>query len=306
MIITGNHPTSSPEPCVATIGFFDGVHLGHRYLIDQVREVARDTGLVSAVITFPVHPRKVLNQAYQPELLTVYPEKIALLEETRVDYTFVLDFTPAISRLPAKEFMKDILKERYNVQSLVIGHDHRFGRGREESFEDYRRFGEELSMNVIRAHACTIDGVEVSSSAIRRLLYASDVGGAAEHLGYEYFLNGKVVGGQRIGRTLGFPTANIQVNDTEKLVPPDGVYAVRVLVDNETYGGVLSIGRRPTIDSESDRSIEVHILRFRSDIYDFPIRVSFVAHIRQEMKFPGKEALTEQIRKDIQVAESFL
>lgn len=306
MIVAGEHSISMPEPCVATIGFFDGVHLGHRYLMDQVRRIARNAGLVPAVITFPIHPRRVLQHDYIPELLTTYPEKMSLLEEAGTGYAFVLDFTPDIARLSAKEFMRDILKKRYNVQSLVVGHDHRFGHNRREDFADYCSFGKELSMPVMRARACTIDNVEVSSSVVRKRLHASDVAGAAEYLGYEYFLNGTVVGGYRIGRTIGFPTANIQVGDPQKLIPPDGAYAVRVSVDNKTYGGILNIGRRPTMNNGSDRSIEVHILRFRSDIYDFPIRISFVDHIRQEMKFPDKQALAAQLREDVREAERLL
>ena len=194
MQIIHDLPSVLPEPCVATIGFFDGVHLGHRFLIEQVRRAAAAKGMRSALITFPVHPRKVMNSGYRPELLTTRDEKLALLAGTEVDYCMMLDFTPQVSRLTAREFMTGILKERYNVQALVIGYDHRFGHNRSEGFEDYRRYGESMGMEVIRAEACVEDGVRVSSSVIREFLHEGRVREANRCLGYDYFLDGTVVG----------------------------------------------------------------------------------------------------------------
>lgn len=209
-----------PEPCVATIGFFDGVHMGHRYLIQQVKEIAAAKGLRSALVTFPVHPRKVMNAAYHPELLTTPEEKTNLLAGTGVDYCLMLDFTPDISRLTAKEFMTQILKERFQVKYLVIGYDHRFGHNRSEGFDDYVRYGQAIGIEVIRAQAYTddiqidtIQSAPVSSSLIRKLLHQGDVDAAARCLGYEYFLDGTVVGGYQVGRKIGFPTANLSVDD---------------------------------------------------------------------------------------------
>ena len=224
-----------PEPCVATIGFFDGVHAGHRYLIQQVKEIAAAKGLRSALVTFPVHPRKVMNATYHPELLTTPEEKINLLAGTGVDYCLMLDFTPDISRLTAKEFMTQVLKERYQVRYLVIGYDHRFGHNRSEGFEDYVRYGQSIGIDVIRAQAYTNDirrdasqSVPVSSSLIRKLLHQGDVDIAARCLGYEYFLDGTVVGGYQVGRKIGFPTANLSVDDPDKLIPADGVYFLKI------------------------------------------------------------------------------
>lgn len=292
--------------CAAAIGFFDGVHLGHRYLIQQVKETAASKGLSSVLITFSVHPRKVMNVSYKPELLTSYEEKQELLEATGIDYCYTMDFTPELSRLTAREFMATVLKERCGVSALVIGYDHRFGHNRNEGFDDYCRYGSELGIDVIRAHARTINGITVSSSAIRRLLHAGDVALAASYLGYDYGLEGKVVGGYKVGRTMGFPTANLSVANSDRLIPADGVYAVRVFVDGNTYAGMLNVGHRPTIDNGNNRSIEVHILRFHSDIYDHQIRISFVQRIRSEMKFSGKEALIEQLVKDARVVEALL
>lgn len=302
-----------PEPCVATIGFFDGVHTGHRYLIQQVKEIAAARGLRSALVTFPVHPRKVMNSDYHPELLTTAEEKTHLLAETEVDYCMMLDFTPDISHLTAKEFMTRLLKERYQVKYLVIGYDHRFGHNRSESFEDYVRYGEEIGMEVIRARAATSDietgasrDVPVSSSLIRTLLHQGDVETAARCLGYEYFLDGTVVGGYQVGRKIGFPTANLCVDDPEKLIPADGVYAVWVTLDGKTYMGMLNIGIRPTVDNGPNRTIEVNILHFHSDIYNKTIRLTFVKRTRPELKFDNIDALIGQLHKDAEEVEAML
>lgn len=294
------------KPSIAAIGFFDGVHLGHHYLIEQVKEEAARKGFCSALVTFPVHPRKVMNAEYKPELLTSYDEKIELLELAGIDYCFALDFTSAISHLTAYDFMRSILKKRYNIHGLVIGYDHRFGHNRSEGFDDYCRYGEELDIEIIHARARIINNVTISSSVIRRLLHDGDVALAATSLGYEYFLEGTVIDGYKVGRTIGFPTANIRVTDPDKLVPADGVYAVRVIVNGNTYAGMLNIGHRPTINNGHNRSIEVHILHFHSDIYNCPIRISFVQRIRSEMKFTGKEQLIEQLSKDASVVERLL
>lgn len=303
----------TPEPCVATIGFFDGVHAGHRYLIRQVKEIATAKGLRSALVTFPVHPRKVMNDDYRPELLTTPEEKINLLAGIGVDYCLMLDFTPEISRLTAREFMTQVLKERFQVECLVIGYDHRFGHNRSEGFEDYVRYGKEIGIEVIQAKAYTSpvemkDGqsVTVSSSLIRKLLHKGDVDLAARCLGYEYFLDGTVVGGYQVGRKIGFPTANLSVDDPDKLVPADGVYAVWVTFDGKTYMGMLNIGVRPTIGNGPDRTIEVNILHFHSNIYDKFIRLTFVKRTRPELKYSSIDELIIQLHKDAEETEAIL
>ena len=299
----------TPEPCVATIGFFDGVHAGHRYLIQQVKEIAAAKGLRSALVTFPVHPRKVMNTNYRPELLTTPEEKISLLADIGVDYCLMLDFTPEISRLTAREFMTQLLKERYQVKYLVIGYDHRFGHNRSEGFEDYVRYGKEIGIEVIRAKAYTSNieignepNIPVSSSLIRKLLHEGEVSLAA----HEYFLDGIVVGGYQVGRKIGFPTANLRVDDPDKLIPADGVYAVWVTFDGKTYMGMLNIGVRPTIDNGPNRTIEVNILHFHSDIYDKFIRLTFVKRTRPELKFSSIDELITQLHKDAEETETIL
>ena len=254
-----------------------------------------------------------MNATYHPELLTTPEEKINLLAGTGVDYCLMLDFTPDISRLTAKEFMTQVLKERYQVRYLVIGYDHRFGHNRSEGFEDYVRYGQSIGIDVIRAQAYTNDiridasqSVPVSSSLIRKLLHQGDVDIAARCLGYEYFLDGTVVGGYQVGRKIGFPTANLSVDDPDKLIPADGVYAVWVTFDGKTYMGMLNIGVRPTINNGPNRTIEVNILHFHSDIYDKFIRLTFVKRTRPELKYDSIDQLIAQLHKDAEETETIL
>lgn len=306
MQIIDNIPDLPLEPCVATIGFFDGVHLGHRFLIEQVKELAKDKGLRSALITFPVHPRQVMKSDYRPELLTTPEEKIELLKAQGVDYCIMLDFTVELSQLSALSFMKDILQQRYNVSTLIIGYDHRFGHNRSEGFEDYVRYGQQIGMNVYRAQACMIDDLNISSSLVRTHLLEGKIDLSTSYLGYNYSIEGVVVGGYRVGRTIGFPTANLDLRESNKLIPSDGVYAVRVEVKGCLYAGMLNIGYRPTLDNGSKKSIEVHILRFDEDIYDEKIRLYFVSRIRSEMKFSGLDELIAQLKRDAAFVDSVL
>lgn len=306
MQIIDNIPDLPLEPCVATIGFFDGVHLGHRFLIEQVKELAKDKGLRSALITFPIHPRQVMKSDYRPELLTTPEEKIELLKAQGVDYCIMLDFTVELSQLSALSFMKDILQQRYNVSTLIIGYDHRFGHNRSEGFEDYVRYGQQIGMNVYRAQACMIDDLNISSSLVRTHLLEGKIDLSTRYLGYNYSIEGVVVGGYRVGRTIGFPTANLDLRESNKLIPSDGVYAVRVEVKGCLYAGMLNIGYRPTLDNGSKKSIEVHILRFDEDIYDEKIRLYFVSRIRSEMKFSGLDELIAQLKRDAAFVDSVL
>ena len=313
MIVVRDFDRLKGKGLVATIGFFDGVHLGHRFLIDEMKEIAKARNLPSAVITFPEHPRAVLHADYQPKLLNSFEEKLQQLETTGVDYCIVLDFTIELSRLSAKEFITSILAKSLHVKTLLIGYDHRFGHNRSEGFEDYVRYGKEIGIEVIRAKAYTsnieienVPNVPVSSSLIRKLLHQGEVDLAADCLKYEYFLDGIVVGGYQVGRKIGFPTANLSVDDPDKLIPADGVYAVWVTFDKKTYMGMLNIGVRPTIDNGPNRTIEVNILHFHSDIYDKFIRLTFVKRTRPELKFSSIDELIVQLHKDAEETEAIL
>lgn len=305
MQVVRTTPAMFSKPCVATIGFFDGVHCGHRFLIKQVCEAAAERGYASAVVTFPMHPRKVMQADFCPEQLTTYEEKLDLLEKTGLDYCMVLDFSLEVAALSAREFMV-LLQKHYNIQALVVGYDHRFGHNRSEGFTDYVRYGEELGMEVLLAQAYLDKSVAVSSSGIRKLLLSGNVSEAAVRLGYDYFLDGVVISGYRVGRKIGFPTANLRVDSSEKLVPSNGVYAVRVTVDGKVYPGMLDIGNRPTFNNGGKRSIEVHILHFNADIYGEIVRLSFVRYIRPDIKFDSVDELIAQLHKDAETVEAIL
>lgn len=289
--------TYPQNPTVATIGFFDGVHLGHRFLIQQVKVAATQCGWESSIITFPVHPRQVIQSDYQPQLLSSPEEKIELLGTTGIDNCILLPFTQKLSMLTAREFMQ-LLYEKYYVRMLIIGYDHRFGHNRAETFEDYCRYGRELGIHIMQATAYTQEQDKVSSSAIRRALQTGDILTASRFLGYNYFLQGKVVDGYKVGRKIGFPTANLQVDFSNKLIPSVGVYAVYVYVNGQKYKGMLNIGHRPTLNNGTDLSIEVHILDFEGDIYQQSMRLEFVDFLRPEMKFNSVNELISQMQKD--------
>ena len=229
------------KPCVATIGYFDGVHKGHQFLLEHVKQMAKEKGLESAVITFTEHPRKVMQPDYHLDLLSTPEEKRQMLKATGIEHIIEFPFTIELSQLTAREFMTEVLQKQLHVQTLFIGYDHRFGHNRSEGFEDYQRYGAEIGMDIIHAPVCEIDNVNVSSSAIRRFLCGGEITIATHCLGYEYFLAGKIVDGFKLGRKLGFPTANIQINEPGKLIPADGVYAVRVFLEGTEYAGMLNI-----------------------------------------------------------------
>ena len=290
--------TILPQQVVATLGFFDGVHIGHRHLIDQVKTEAARLGLPSAVITFPIHPRKVLNSDYQPKLLCGYQEKVDQLATTGVDYCFSLPFTKELSNLDASEFIHRVLKEKINVASLLIGYDHRFGHNREEGFEDYRTYGKSVGIDVMQATEFRIDDQDVSSSRVRRLLIAGDVVTANRLLTYNYTLSGKIVEGKQVGRTIGFPTANMKVWEKYKVVPLLGVYAVLVHFQNRVLEGMLYIGKRPTLHNDPEISVEVNIFDFDDDLYNQSLTVEFIDFIRGDEKFDNVQELIDSIHRD--------
>lgn len=289
--------TETPGPSVATIGFFDGVHRGHRYVLEKMKADAREHQLQTMVITFTRHPRQVLQQEYIPELLSPNPRKQELLEEAGVDTLVMLDFTPEMSRMTAREFM-GLLKEKLGVERLVIGYDNRFGRDREAGFEDYVEYGKALGITVINNDAFTMPGTKISSSAVRLLIREGNIEMANDCLGYEYAMKGIIVHGDGRGRTLGFPTANMDVNP-EQLLPARGVYAVRVWIEGykEEFTGMMNIGQRPTFNLRGV-TLEVNVLDFDADIYDRKMRVAFAKRIREERKFNGAQQLIEQLNKD--------
>ncbi|MDD2475913.1 MAG: bifunctional riboflavin kinase/FAD synthetase [Dysgonamonadaceae bacterium] len=283
---------------VATLGFFDGVHLGHRHLIKQVVSEAKRIGQESAVITFPIHPRKVLDKDYQPPLLCGLDEKVTQLATTEIDNCIMLDFTRDISQLSAKDFIQQILKDKIGIKTLFVGYDHRFGKNREEEFEDYCKYGAEVGINMIKATAFQFGKETVSSSQIRYLLAQGDISLANTFLSYNYTITGKIVEGYQVGRRIGFPTANIKIWERYKVIPTDGVYAVRVHIENSIHEGMLYIGNRPTLHDDYQTSVEVNIFDFDEDLYNKTLTVEFVSFVRPDIKFNGVEPLIAQINKD--------
>lgn len=296
------------RPCVATIGFFDGVHKGHQFLIRQVQRWGAELHLPSAVITFSQSPRQVVHPGFRSGLLTTLDEKLDLLSATGVDECLLLDFTREMALLSAREFMASVLRDRYHVRALVIGYDHRFGHNRLEGFEDYRAYGKELGIEVIQASQYLYKGEKVSSTIIRNLLERGNIKEANELAGHPFTLTGTVVKGFQVGRTLNFPTANMQRGDgdNEKLLPGNGVYAVRVLLDGKRYGGMLNIGTRPTVNNGTNRTIETHIFHFSGDIYGHRFSVAFIDRLRAEQKFHSLRDLQDQLEKDKMVCEQIL
>ncbi|MEE1259092.1 MAG: bifunctional riboflavin kinase/FAD synthetase [Paludibacteraceae bacterium] len=283
------------RPLALTIGFFDGVHLGHRYLVSELSELAKKRDFASAVLTFRTHPRQVLHSDYIPSLLTTADEKIALLKDTGVDYVVMTEFTQDLSMLTAQEFMR-LLHDKLNVRCLMIGYDHRFGHNRSEKFEDYVRFGKEIGIEVVQSSPLVIDGINVSSSVVRKTISEGDVAKAAKLLGREYSLAGTVVKGFQVGRTIGFPTANIAYDDS-RMLPKDGVYAARVAVDSHLYDAMLYVGSRPTVNT-GKISVEAYLFDFSDDIYGKKVNVCFMERIRESIKFNSVEDLKKQLEKD--------
>lgn len=286
---------------IATIGFFDGVHIGHCHLINMLKKVARERGVEACVITFDRHPRQVVQPEWCPEMLTTLEEKNQLLEATGIDRCEVLHFDREMANQSAHNFMLHTLKEKLGVSILVTGYDNRFGHNRSEGFEDYVRYGNEIGIEVIKGEELTDGSNNVSSSSIRRMLKEGRIEDATRCLGREYQLTGTVVGGEHIGRTIGFPTANIRPDDSSKLIPANGVYAVDVWSqagDINRERAMLNIGTRPTFNGTAT-TIEVHIPHFAGNLYGSTLSIAFLRKIREERKFDSPEALVEQLNKDL-------
>ena len=305
MIVIRSIEEKRKKELIATVGFFDGVHAGHRYLLREMQRLAGERGLSTAVFTFPVHPRITLQEDYRPQLLNSFDEKLKLLESTGIDFCVVLDFTLELAFCTAYDFIVKILSEQWHVRSLLIGHDHRFGNNRTDGFDEYVEYGKACGMEIVQASSYNRCGSAVSSSQIRQLLSECWVEDAAMLLTYPYRLKGKVVYGTQIGRVLGFPTANIAVNEPYKVWPGQGVYAVWVYVCNGRYKGMLTIGDRPTMNG-TQMSIEVHILHFSHDIYYRNIEVEFMCYLRDNRKFENPEALIKQLKQDRLQIETLL
>ncbi|NOY95171.1 MAG: bifunctional riboflavin kinase/FAD synthetase [Chlorobi bacterium] len=293
---------------VVTIGTFDGVHLGHRKILERLKEIAREIDGETVLFTFYPHPRLSLNpQEKKIRLLTTLEEKIVQLEKAGIEHLIIYPFTKAFSELSYKEFVETILVGKIKTSCLVVGHDHKFGKNREGGFEDLKAHAEKYHFRIERIDALMLGNINISSTKIRKALQSGNIEEANKYLGYKFTLHGKVVKGKQVGSRIGFPTANIEVSDIHKIIPGYGVYAVRVDVQGKVYNGMLNIGTRPTFNKNADnRSIEVNIFDFDKDIYHQNVTLCFVRRIREEKKFNNPEALIGQLEKDKKAALTIL
>lgn len=294
-----------PNP-VVTSGTFDGVHLGHQKILIRIKESARQLGGETVLITFWPHPRLVLypNQ-HNLRLLSTFEEKTQLLEQFGVDHLITIPFTHEFSQMSSREFIEKVLVEKIKTKKLIIGYDHRFGKNREGSFEYLQANSAEFGFEMEEISRQEVDEIGVSSTKIRKALEEGDLETATGYLGRPYELTGIVVKGKQIGRSIGFPTANIQIQTDYKLIPKEGVYAVEAEIDKISYRGMLNIGMRPTVDG-NQQTIETHLFDFEGDLYGKQLTVKLKHFLREEQKFENIEALKAQLSRDQELAKSLL
>lgn len=292
---------------VVTTGTFDGVHIGHRTILDRLIEVAKKSKGETVLLTFYPHPRMVLNPDSDLQLINTIEEKTALLEKAGIEHLIIHPFSKEFSRTTSLEFVRDILVNQIGTKKLVIGYDHHFGRNREGSFEHLKEFGPLYGFDVEEIPAQDISDVNVSSTKIRAAILSGDIETANKYLGHEFIITGNVVDGKKLGRELGFPTANLDLENRYKIIPASGVYAVRVNHYGRQYNGMMNIGVRPSLNEEKQSlSIEVNLFDFNEDLYNQTLEVSLVKRIRDEKKFDTKEKLMEELTKDKVRAEKIL
>jgi riboflavin kinase/FMN adenylyltransferase len=283
---------------VVTIGTFDGVHQGHRKIISGITELAKASGGESVILTFFPHPRMILHPEDQSlKLITTIAEKAGLLEQLGVDHLIITPFSRDFSNQTPQEYIENVLVKQIGTKKIIIGYDHRFGKDRSGGLEDLQRLGPVYGFEVKEIPEQDINEVAVSSTRIRNALLASDIETANTFLGYPFFITGTVIRGDQIGRTIGYPTANIQPNETYKLIPGDGIFAVKLNIDGKLYKGMAYIGQRPTVNGLT-RNIEVNIFDFDREIYNQSIRMEFLNYIRGDVKFAGLDALKAQLAQD--------
>lgn len=288
---------SSKSPSVITIGTFDGVHIGHRKIINQLTTISSTDNLVSILLSFFPHPKMVLQSNNEIKLINTINEKQDLLNALNLDFLIIKEFTKEFSRLSALEFVRDILVNKLNAKHIIIGYDHHFGRNRTANIQQLREFGELYDFTVTEILAQDIDNIAISSTKIRKALNNGDIKLANNYLGYNYFFNGTVIHGNNIGQTISFPTANIKIDESYKLVPKNGVYIVKSFIDNKCVFGMMNIGTNPTFNRKN-QSIEIHFLDFNKNIYNQSLSVEMITRIRSEKKFSSVENLKKQLELD--------
>jgi riboflavin kinase/FMN adenylyltransferase len=295
----------SNKKTIVTIGTFDGVHVGHKKILERITHSAETLDCESLVLTFFPHPRMVLHENSEMKQLNTIDEKSSLLEMAGIDNLIIHPFDKDFSRLTAEDFVKQVLIEKFNLKKIIIGHDHRFGRNRTANIDDLVVFGKTYGFEVEQISAEEIDDVAISSTKIRNALLEGNTSLATEYLGYNYILTGTVVKGKQLGRTIGFPTANIQIQEDYKLIPKSGVYIIQSSVENKTVFGMMNIGTNPTFNGTT-QTIEVHFFDFEGNLYDQKITIALLKRIRSEQKFKSVEALKDQLAIDKETALSFI
>ncbi len=305
-IFYGLEGVESIKKPIITIGTFDGVHVGHQKILDAIVKKAQLLGGESVLLTFSPHPRLVLfPDSHQLKLIQTEAEKIEKLSKTGLENLIIFPFTFEFSRLTAMEFVRDILVNKLSIHTIVIGYDHQFGRNREGNIQYLKDVSTVYDFEAVEIPAKEIDEVNISSTKIRKAIEIGDIERANLFLGVPFELNGTVIKGAQIGRTIGFPTANLFIEDPIKIIPVNGVYVVAVFLDEVRFKGVMNIGFRPTIDASLSKQIEIHIFDFEKDIYGMELKVEIVTRLRDEIKFDSKEALVEQIQQDISLAHRY-
>ncbi|NQY31303.1 MAG: bifunctional riboflavin kinase/FAD synthetase [Flavobacteriaceae bacterium] len=292
------------NPTVLTIGTFDGIHIGHKKILDRLIHTAKNQQLESLVLTFFPHPRMVLQKDSNIKLIHTIDERADILNNLGLDNLIIQPFSKEFSRLSATEFVRDILVHQLNVKHIIVGYDHRFGRNRTANIDNLKEFGEIYGFTVEEISAQDINTVSVSSTKIRKALKEGNLQTANSYLGTEFQLRGTVTRGKGIGKTIHFPTANISIAEEYKMIPKNGVYIAKATVENSTYLGMMNIGNNPTVNGTA-QSIEIHLFNFNKDIYHKEISISILKRIRDEQKFDSIEVLQSQLKKDKEEALNY-
>ena len=288
---------SSEEQSVLTIGTFDGIHIGHNKILKKLVEESEKNKLSSLIMTFFPHPRMILQKSNEINMIDTIDEKIHLLEKMGIDNLIIHPFDDNFSKIRAKEFVEDILVKKLKIKQIIVGYDHRFGKDREASVEDLKKFGLDYMFHVNEIPAQEIDSITISSTKIREAILTGEIQKCNELLGRNFMLTGKVVYGEGLGKKMNFPTANIEIKENYKIIPKNGVYLIKTFMNSNIYFGMMNIGVRPTIGGKN-KSLEIHFFNFKDDIYNKTISIEIMSKIRDEEKFSSIDKLKIQLKKD--------
>ena len=290
---------SSEKESILTIGTFDGVHIGHNKILKRLIQDSKKNNLSSLVMTFFPHPRMILNKSHEIKMIDTIDEKINLLEKTGLDNLIIHPFDNNFSKIRAKEFVEEILVKKLKIKEIIIGYDHKFGKDREASVEDLKKFGQDYMFTVKEIPAQEIDSIAISSTKIRNAILNGEIEKCNKFLGRNFILTGKVVYGDGLGKKIDFPTANIEIKETYKIIPKNGVYLVKTKINSNTYFGMMNIGIRPTVGG-TNKSLEIHFFNFKDNIYGKNVSIEIIKKIRDEEKFSSIDHLKIQLKKDEQ------